>query len=107
MTTKRPVHLPVYHSLNRESLVGWRKKVIAARENWSRLASEYSELRLVAKAELSDCIKHERACTQIIEFIDGKRAGLGEIQGDKYGQLTYRVPIELESAFRFCLGMAT
>lgn len=105
-----PVHLQSYNSLDRELLAVWRKNTTAARENWLALKSQYGqedrELARLAKSEAAECLKHERACTQIIEYIDGKRAGFGELTGDKGGHLLYRVPDELESAFRFCLAMA-
>lgn len=103
-----PVHIPIYHTLNKQSLIAWRKEVISARQNWLfNIKNENNQESIrFYKVEASDCLKHERACTQIIEYIDGKRAGLGNLQGDKYGFLQYRIPTELESAFRFCLGLA-
>ena len=88
----------------REALVYWRRQVIAARQNWLSLKG-YPELRDLAKDEAADCLKHERACTQLIEVIDGKRVEAGELKGDRTGHLTYRVPPELKDAFAFCRGV--
>ena len=97
--------------MSRDDLVSWRKEVIKARENWLAVIKlcDYKtdrELIKFCKEEASECLKHERACTQIIEKIDGKRAYCGELTGDKYGFLTPKVPKELENAFIFCYGIA-
>lgn len=101
----KPARVPLYHSMARDRLVNWRKDCVQARENWLAITKQYGredrDLAKIAKEEASDCMKHERACTQIIEYIDGKRAGLGQMQGG-----TYRVPPELASVFRFCAGLA-
>lgn len=111
-----PVHMPIYRTLDRDKLVAWRKEVIAAREQWLAALAITRKTDFVwprrrravafCKAEAAECLKQERACTQIIEYIDGKRAGLGQLTGDKGGHLLYRVPPELVGAFRFCAGMA-
>jgi hypothetical protein len=108
-----PIHIELGLPLenpDRERLIGWRKECVQARERWLALQKEYGRedrsLAALAKGEAADCLKHERACTQILEMYDGKRAGLGELKGDKYGFLAYRVPLELMSAFRFCATVA-
>ncbi len=100
----------------RASLVEYRKRVVAARENWraniqAARRTDFIWLRrrryiAFCKTEAADCLKYERACTQLIETIDGKRVAPGVLMGDKSGRLSYQIPKELESAFLLCRGIA-
>lgn len=101
---------------SKDNLIAWRKQIVAARAQWLdniKLArkTDFIWLRRRAfikfcKSEAADCLKLERACTQLIETIDGKRAAPGELKGNKEGQLSYRIPEELEAAFCLCRGIA-
>lgn len=100
----------------RENLIEFRKRVAAARQQWLANIQEVRRTDFIwlrrraairfFKVEAAECLKLERACTQLIETIDGKRVAPGELKGDKNGYLKYRIPVELEAAFALCRGIA-
>lgn len=105
-----------YDIESRAILVAWRKEIVVARRNWLDAiqiirANDKIWLRRrahikVCKGEAAECLKQERACTQLIEVLDGKRPAAGELTGDKNGHLLYRVPAEIGPAFAFVSGLA-
>lgn len=85
-----------------------RKEFVQARENWleiKKLSSDNREMAKFAKEEASECLKYERALTQVIETLEGKRPSPGDLKGDDRGGLSYRTPPELERHFDYAYAL--